>query len=252
MYLVRVYIYIYIYIFHPFSPPPSSQKRLLKFSRERGGGCTAIDLMGVLLAAVKHHIKPSSSLLTRWTKKGSFDKWLLYDRHHSFTGRHGLNSSASVHRFRESPSPPSSYHRFSFPTIFSSYRIFSFYRTVIAIVELYRDVLEETSLVVSVWSCSSEEIVFREREYPSFGDSFLSFSFQFISKSYSRENKFKKKKKWKFWYILLFERQRCAVWSIASLRRRILKEYSLSLLVDYPLFLRTKQKRENEMLISFS
>lgn len=244
MYLVRVYIYI----FHPFSPPPSSQKRLLKFSRERGGGCTAIDLMGVLLAAVKHHIKPSSSLLTRWTKKGSFDKWLLYDRHHSFTGRHGLNSSASVHRFRESPSPPSSYHRFSFPTIFSSYRIFSFYRTVIAIVELYRDVLEETSLVVSVWSCSSEEIVFREREYPSFDDSFLSFSFQFISKSYSRENK---KKTEVLVHFVIWATKMCSLkhWSLG---RRILKEYSLSLPVDYPLFLRTKQKRENEMLISFS
>lgn len=144
--------------------------------------------------------------------------------------------------------PPPFYHRFSFPTIFSSYRIFSFYRTVIAIVELYRDVLEETSLVVSVWSCSSEEIVFREREYPSFDDSFLSFSFQFISKSYSRENK---KKTEVLVHFVIWATKMCSLkhWSLG---RRILKEYSLSLPVDYPLFLRTKQKRENEMLISFS
>lgn len=209
--------------------------------------------MGVLLAAVKHHIKPSSSLLTRWTKKGSFDKWLLYDRHHSFTGRHGLNSSASVHRFRESPSPPSSYHRFSFPTIFSSYRIFSFYRTVIAIVELYRDVLEETSLVVSVWSCSSEEIVFREREYPIVFSMILFSPFLFNSfrnHILVRIN-LKKKTEVLVYFSVVWATKMCSLkhWNLG---RRILKEYSLSLLVDYPLFLRTKQKRENEMLISFS
>lgn len=124
---------MYIYIFHPLSTCTysllSPGKNVFWSFHERGvrRGCTAIDLMGVLLAAVKHHIKPSSSLLTSGTKKDSFDKWLLYDRHHSFTGRHGLNSSASVRRFRESPSPlplPS----ILFSSIFSPYLLFLPYR----------------------------------------------------------------------------------------------------------------------------